>query len=341
MKKIDYGKNIDNSSGNQSLSITEYKPVIIVVIVAVIGIFLLSGISSLYYTVEPEEKAIVLRLGKVNSVETSGLHFKMPFGIDKIIKIKTERVFKEEFGFKTTSSKGGRTTYDNSSRLDESLMLTGDLNVCEIEWIVQYKVDDPIKYLFSIKDPVSSIRDVSEAVTRKIIGNENVTDVLTTKRDSLQKIIQTELQKTIKRYDIGVSIDLYKFQNVKPPKTVEASFNSVNKAKQDQKTMLEKAQKEYNDIIPSASGESNRAIKEAEGYAMKRVNEAQGEANRFLSLLNEYHKYPELTRTRLYLETMEKIYPRMKDIIIVDGESSKSGVTPLLPLQGFDGGDKQ
>ena len=336
MKKIDFGKNIEEAPGSQ---LSVLKPFIPIAIIGVIIIFILVTISSGYYTVEPDEKAIVLRLGKVHEIVTSGLHFKLPLGIDRVIKLQTERVFKEEFGFKTTSSKGGRTTYDNSSRLDESLMLTGDLNVCEIEWIVQYKIEDPEKFLFTIKDPVSTIRDISEAVTRKIIGNENVTDVLTTKRDSLQKIIQTELQKSVKKFDIGVSIDLYKFQNVKPPRNVENAYNAVNKAKQDKKTMLENAQKEYNDKIPSARGEANSAIQKAEGYAKERVNIAQGEANRFLALLNEYQKYPELTRTRLYLETMEKIYPRMKDIIIVDSESSKNGITPLLPLQNFEGGN--
>ena len=337
MKKVDFEKQSVDISGITDIA-SPLKFYLPFVIIGIVAIFALVTISSGYYTVEPEEKAIVLRLGKVHSIESSGLHFKLPLGIDNIIKIKTERVFKEEFGFKTNSTKNGRTTYDNSSRLDESLMLTGDLNVCEIEWIVQYKVEDPEKYLFKIKDPVATIRDVSEAVTRKIIGNENVTDVLTTKRDSLQKIIQTELQKSIKKYDIGVSIDLYKFQNVKPPRTVETAFNAVNKAKQEKKTMLENAQKDYNDKIPSARGEANSAIQKAEGYAKERVNLAQGEANRFLALLNEYKKYPELTRTRLYLETMEKVYPKMKDIIVVDGESSKNGITPLLPLQNFEGG---
>ena len=339
MKKVDFEKNITDitPSGDIVSSLKTYIPLIII---GVIILTVIIGVSSSYYTVEPEEKAIVLRLGKVYSTESSGLHFKMPFGIDNVVKVKTERVFKEEFGFKTSSSSGGRTVYDNSGSLDESLMLTGDLNVCEIEWIVQYKVEDPVKFLFKIKNPVSTIRDISEAVTRKIIGNENVTDILTTKRDSLQKIIQTELQKSIKKYDIGVSIDLYKFQNVKPPRVVETSFNAVNKAKQEKKTMLENAQKEYNEKIPSARGEAKKAIQKAEGYAKERVNIAQGEANRFLSLLSEYKKYPELTRTRLYLETMEKIYPKMKDIIIVDSESSKNGITPLLPLQNFEGGNK-
>ena len=338
MKKVDFEKrSVDVSSiSDIAPSVKFYLPF---VIIGVVVIFLLSTISSGYYTVEPEEKAIVLRLGKVHSIESSGLHFKLPLGIDRIIKVSTERVFKQEFGFRTSSSSNGRTTYDNSNRLGESLMLTGDLNVCEIEWIVQYKIDDPVKYRFMAENPNSIIRDVSEAVTRKIIGNENVTDVLTTKRDSLQKIIQTELQKSIKKYDIGVSIDLYKFQNVKPPRSVETAYNAVNKAKQEKKTMLENAQKEYNDKIPSARGEANSAIQKAEGYAKERVNLAQGEANRFLALLSEYQKYPELTRTRLYLETMEKIYPRMKDVIIVDSESSKNGITPLLPLQNFEGGN--
>lgn len=339
MKKVDFGKKesdaiiIDSAQTSEILSTTKkFAPIAVIFIVIVVGFI---GLSSSYYSVETEENAIVLRFGKYKSLEKPGLHFKMPFGIDKVIKVKTERVFKEEFGFKTLSSSGNRTTYDNRSRLDESLILTGDLSVCEIEWIVQYKVVNPRRFMFEIKDPVSTIRDLSESITRKIIGNENSSDVLTTKRDTLQTIIQSELQKTVNKYDIGVQIDKYLFQNVKPPKAVEDAYNSVNKAKQEKKTMIELAEQEYNNTVPLEKGKANSLIKAAEGEANRRVKVAQGEANRFLSLLDEYKKYPELTRTRLYLETVEKLYPRMKDIIIIDGDCSKSGITPFLPLKDF------
>lgn len=311
-------------------------------LICIVGFFILAfaALSSCYYTVEPEEKAVVLRLGKYHTMEGSGLHFKIPFGIDTVLKVKTERIFKEEFGFKTNNSSSGRTTYDNKSRLDESLILTGDLNVSEIEWIVQYKVDDPVKFLFSIKDPLSTIRDISEAVTRKIIGNANVTDVLTTERASLANAIQIEMQKTLKKFDIGVKIETFKFQDVNPPQKVKTAFNAVNEAEQQRESMIQNAKEQYNNQVPKARGEAKSTIQKAEGYAMERVNIAQGDANRFLALLNEYKKYPEVTRTRMYLETMERIYPKMKDIIIVDSETSKLGITPLLPLESFEGGNK-
>ena len=340
MKKVDFNKNTDIVTPDVNdiwISVKKFFPIVCIGGVLLLG---LAALSSSYYTVEPEEKAVVLRLGKYQAMEDSGLHFKIPFGIDTILKIKTERIFKEEFGFKTSNSSSGRTTYDNRNRLDESLILTGDLNVSEIEWIVQYKVEDPVKFLFSIKDPVSTIRDISEAVTRKIIGNANVTDVLTTERASLANAIQIEMQKTLKKFDIGVKIETFKFQDVNPPQRVKAAFNAVNEAEQQRESMIQNAKEQYNNQVPKARGEAKSSIQKAEGYAMERVNIAQGDANRFLALLNEYKKYPEVTRTRMYLETMERIYPKMKDIVIVDSESSKSGITPLLPLESFEGGNK-
>ena len=341
MKKVDFNKNTDIITpdfGDIWVGIKKFIPV---VCIGVLVIVVFAALSSCYYTVEPEETAVVLRLGKYQATEGSGLHFKIPFGIDTILKVKTERIFKEEFGFKTNSSSSGRTTYDNRSRLDESLILTGDLNVSEIEWIVQYKIEDPVKFLFSIKDPVSTIRDISEAVTRKIIGNANVTDVLTTERASLANAIQIEMQKTLKRFDIGVKIETFKFQDVNPPQKVKAAFNAVNEAEQQRESMIQNAKEQYNNQVPKARGEAKSSLQKAEGYAMERVNIAQGDANRFLALLNEYKKYPDVTRRRMYLETMERIYPKMKDIVIVDSESSKTGITPLLPLESFEGGNKQ
>lgn len=341
MKKVDFDRNTDIITPNSADIMAGIKKFVPIVCIGVVAIIALVAMSSCYYTVEPEEKAVVLRLGKYQAMEGSGLHFKIPFGIDTILKVKTERIFKEEFGFKTSNTSSGRTTYDNRSRLDESLMLTGDLNVSEIEWIVQYKVEDPVKFLFNIKDPVGTIRDISEAVTRKIIGNANVTDVLTTERASLANAIQLEMQKSLKKYDIGVKIETFKFQDVNPPQKVKAAFNAVNEAEQQRESMIQNAKEQYNNQVPKARGEAKSSIQKAEGYAMERVNIAQGDANRFLALLNEYKKYPDVTRTRMYLETMERIYPKMKDIIIVDNETSKSGITPLLPLESFEGGNKQ
>lgn len=341
MRDFSFNKNNDVVDINvKTLKIEEFlKKNFSLFIIALFVSFSFYCIITSYYTVDPEEKAVVLRLGKFSSIESSGLHFLIPFGIDKIVKVKTERIFKEEFGFKTTNLSRGRTSYDTHSKLDESLILTGDLNVSEIEWIVQYKIEDPVKFLFNIKDPISTIRDVSEAATRKIIGNANVTDVLTTERATLANAIQKEMQKSLNKYDIGVRIETYKFQDVNPPQKVKAAFNAVNEAEQQRESMIQNAKEQYNNQVPKARGEAKSIIQRAEGYALERVNIAKGEADRFLSLLAEYKKYPEVTKTRLYLETLEKVYPRMKDIYVVDSETTENGITPFLPLEGL-GGEK-
>lgn len=306
---------------------------------AIMGIVILlvvmGGSLSSFYKVDTEEKAVVLRLGRFSSITGSGLHFKLPFGIDEVYLVKTERIMKEEFGFRT-SGLSGRSTYKKAGYIDESLILTGDLNVSDLEWIVQYKIEDPFKYIFNINDPVNTIRDISEAVTRKIVGDANVTDVLTTDRAMLAIKIQTEIQEILNSYEIGVRIITYKFQDVNPPESVKAAFNGVNEAEQQKESLILQARELYNQQVPRARGEAKQMIQEAEGYALERVNRAQGEASLFNAVLDEYLKFPEVTRRRLYLETMEKILPRMKDIIIVDDQSGKGSVLPLLPLQAFD-----
>ncbi len=299
-------------------------------------LLVLSGGLSAFYTVDTEERAVILRLGKFSGITDSGLHFKMPFGIDKVFLVKTERIMKEEFGFRSNIS-SGRTLYKKSGFTDESQVLTGDLNVSDLEWIVQFKIEDPFKYLFNIQDPVKTIRDIAEAVARKVVGDANVTDVLTTDRAMLAAKIQDELQSVLTSYEIGVRIVTCKFQDVNPPESVKAAFNGVNEAEQQKESLIQQAREQYNKEVPRARGEGKQMIQGAEGYALERVNRAEGEANRFLAVLNEYTKYPEVTRRRLYLETLENVLPKMKDIVILDDQSGKGSVLPLLPLQGFDG----
>lgn len=305
---------------------------IIIVVALVLGLF------SCFYTVDTEEKAVVLRLGRLKSVEEPGLHFMLPFGIDSVHLVKTERIMKEEFGFRTNDSgHSNRTSYSNSDFSDESLVLTGDLNVSDLEWIVQYQINDPAKYLFNISKPVATIRDVAEAATRKIIGNANVNDVLTTERAVLADEIHKEIQRILDKYEIGVHIVTFKFQDVNPPESVKAAFNGVNEAEQQKESLIQQAREQYNNQVPKARGEAKRQIQAAEGYALERVNLAEGEVSRFLAVLAEYEKYPLVTKTRLYLEAIEKIYPKMKEIYIVDGPQA-GGITPLLPLKSFNEG---
>ncbi len=293
------------------------------------------GLMGSFYTVGTEEKGVVLRLGRFVGITGPGLQFKVPFGIDSVYLVQTERVMKEEFGFRT-SGFSGRSTYSKSGYSNESLVLTGDLNVSDLEWIVQYKIEDPFKFIFNIHNPVETIRDISEAMTRKIVGDANVTDVLTTDRAMLAAKIQGEIQDTLNSYEIGVRIVTYKFQDVNPPESVKAAFNGVNEAEQQKESLILQAREQYNQQVPRARGEGKQMVQEAEGYALERINRAEGEAMRFAAVLDEYKKYPEVTRRRLYLETLEKVLPRMKDVIIVDDQAGKGSVLPLLPLQSFE-----
>lgn len=298
------------------------------------GIFLVLllvfGVNSSFYQVGTEETGTVLRFGQFTGFAQPGLHFKLPFGIDTVYLVKTGRVMKEEFGFRTVQP-GLRPTYSKEGLNEEALTLTGDLNVSDLEWIVQYQIADAFKYLFRIKDPQSTIRDVAEAAVRKAVGNSNVTEVLTTERALLAGAIEKDLQAILNSYDIGVRIVTVKFQDVNPPESVKAAFNEVNEAEQEKESLIFQAREQYNREVPKASGVAKSAILEAEGYALERINQAKGEAGRFLALHAEYRKAPEVTRERLYLETLETILPRLEEIYIMDEKGS--GALPLLPLR--------
>ncbi|MBR5346074.1 MAG: FtsH protease activity modulator HflK [Deltaproteobacteria bacterium] len=300
-------------------------------LLGVVAALLLWGAASSFYQVNPEETGVVLRFGKYVGLAQPGLNFRLPFGIDRVYMVKTGRNYKEEFGFRTASTTGARTVYKPDAFDDESLTLTGDLNVSDIEWIVQFQIIDPFKFLFNIKDPRAAIRDVSEAVVRRVVGNSNVTQVLTTDRALLAADIERETQAVLKNYDIGVRIVTIKFQDVNPPAPVKTAFNEVNEAEQQRESLILNAREEYNREVPKARGVARSQILEAEGYAVERINRAEGERTRFLALLEEYRKAPEVTRTRLYLETMEQILPRIREIYVMDKEGN--GALPLLPLR--------
>lgn len=305
---------------------------------AAIILLLVIGLASSFYKVETEETGVLLRFGRFSGFAEPGLHLKIPFGIDRIYKAKTGRVLKEEFGFRTLQT-GVRSTYSKRNLEDESLTLTGDLNVSDVEWIVQYQISDPFKFLFRIHDPESTIRDLAEAVVRKVVGNSNVTEVLTTERAILADRIQSDLQEILNSYDIGVRIVTVKFQDVNPPDPVKAAFNEVNEAEQQKESLIFQAREQYNREVPKARGVARRTIQEAEGYAIERINKAKGETNRFLALLGEYRKAPDVTRQRLYLETLEKVLPKLEEIYIMDREGA--GALPLLPLRTEKKGGRQ
>ena len=309
-----------------------FLPIVILIFLIVIG-----GYSSMY-EVDTEETGVVLRFGKFYGFADPGLHFKMPLGIDLVYLVQTGRVLKEEFGFRTVKP-DVRTTYTKRGLEEESLTLTGDLNVSDVEWIVQFQVSDPFKFIFRIKDPVGTIRDIAEAMVRKAIGNANVTEVLTTERALLANEIQLDLQSTLNQYDIGVRIVTVKFQDVTPPDPVKAAYNEVNESEQQRESLIFQAREQFNREVPRARGEAKKVLQEAEGYAVERVNKARGETNRFLALLTEYRKAPSVTRSRIYLETLEVVLPRLEEIYVMDDKNG--GALPLLPLRkSLQGGAK-
>jgi membrane protease subunit HflK len=327
-KVIEIKNNLKNKFGPQK----GILPILIAVLLIIIGVY------SSVYEVDTEETGVVLRFGKFLTFSEPGLHFKAPFGIDKVYLAQTGRVLKEEFGFRTVVP-DVRTTYTKKGLEEESLTLTGDLNVSDVEWIVQFQIADPFKFIFRIKDPVGTVRDIAEAMVRKAIGNANVTDVLTTERAQLSSEIEQNLQKTLNNYDIGVRIVTVKFQDVTPPDPVKAAFNEVNEAEQQKESLIFQAREQFNREVPRARGEAKKALQEAEGYAVERVNKARGETNRFLALLTEYRKAPEVTRSRIYLETLEEVLPRLEEVYVMDDKTG--GLLPLLPLRkSMEGGAK-
>jgi membrane protease subunit HflK len=327
-KVIEIKDYIKNKLGPQKAIL----PLLIVIALLVFG-----GYSSMY-EVDTEETGVVLRFGKFSSFVEPGLHFKAPFGVDQVYLVQTGRVLKEEFGFRTVKP-DVRTTYTKRGLEEESLTLTGDLNVSDVEWIVQFQVADPFKFIFRIKDPVGTIRDIAEAMVRKAIGNANVTEVLTTERAVLANEIEQDLQSTLNQYDIGVRIVTVKFQDVTPPDPVKAAYNEVNESEQQRESLIFQAREQFNREVPRARGEAKKVLQEAEGYAVERVNKARGETNRFLALLTEYRKAPSVTRSRIYLETLEEVLPRLEEIYVMDDKNG--GALPLLPLRkSLQGGAK-
>ncbi len=287
--------------------------------------------TSAYYTVEPEETGVIQRFGRYVRDTGPGLHFKLPLGIEKVTKVKTGRVFKEEFGFRATLP-GIRSQFTKKGYDDESLMLTGDLNVIDLKWIVQYRIRSPQEWLFKIRNGRAAIRDMSESTMRRIVGNRHGEDVLTIQRLEIANLAQKELQGILDLYESGVQVVTVKLQDVNPPEPVQPAFNEVNEARQERERIINQAQAEYNKVIPKASGQARQTIAEAEGYATKRINEAEGEANRFLAMLKEYQEAEEVTRRRLYLEAFEQFLTKAKRIFVVD-ETQKT-LLPLLQLEG-------
>lgn len=291
-------------------------------------LFLLMGAYSAFYTIQPDEEGVVLRFGRYHTTAQPGLHFKMPFGVDRTIKVKTKLVLQEEFGFRTHSVSGKRTSYSQKNFEGESLMLTGDLNVADVEWITQFQISEPQKFLFHTRDPIQNIRDISEAVMRRVVGDRLVNDVLTVGRTAIATEAKDLTQSILDSYDMGVRVVSIKLQDVNPPDPVKPSFNKVNEAKQEQEQAINQAEKHYNKIIPEARGKAEQKIAEAEGFSAAILNRAKGDAERFKSILKSYQRAPQITRDRMYIETIEKVLDRLETVTVIDPEVK--GVMPIF-----------
>ena len=290
---------------------------------------------TMYYTVPPDSQGVVLRFGRFSSIEDPGLHFKLPLGIDTVQTVPVKRQLKLEFGFGTDGATNSRQrNISRQGRALEKSMVTGDLSAALIEWIVQYRIDDPRSFLFVVRAPEQTLRDLSEAVMREVIGDRTVDEVITTGRQEIEDQALLRLRELAADYQLGIKVDQLQLKNVNPPSEVQNSFNEVNKAQQDRQQKINVANGEYNKVVPRAKGEAEQKISEAEGYKLKRINEAQGDAAAFNSVLTEFVKAPEVTRKRLYLETMTEVIPSLNRTWIVD-----DSVTQLLPMvQGAGSG---
>ena len=286
------------------------------------------GLWTAYYTVPSDSVAVVQRFGKYHAEVPPGLHFKLPLGIDVATIVPVKRQLKQEFGFGTP---GATDPYQIPREArQETQMVTGDLNAALVEWVVQYRISDPAKYLFDVREPRLILRDVSESVMREVVGDRTVDEVITIGRQEIEAEALTKMQALATKYDLGMSIDQVQLKNINPPEPVQASFNEVNQAQQEKEKLINEARRDYNKVIPLAEGEKDQRIREADGYRLKRVNEAEGDVARFSALLAEYIKAPVVTRRRIYIETLQDVMPGIRSKIIVD-EQTRS-ILPLLNL---------
>lgn len=294
----------------------------------VLFVLLLVLVWTSYFTIPAESEGIVLRFGKYIRKVPPGLHFKLPLGIDSVFRVPTQRQLKLEFGVTTS----GYTHPDQTGKdpEKEKSMVTGDLNAALVEWVVQYRIIEPETYLFTVRNPGQTLRDLSESVMREVVGDRTVDEIITVGRQEIEDSVLARLRDLAGRYRLGVTVNQVQLKNVNPPEPVQPSFNEVNRAQQDRENAINLAIGEYNKAVPRARGEADQKIRAAEGYRFKRINEAEGDAAAFGAVLEQYIKAPEITRTRLYLETLGDVLPEAKQSIVVD--ESVQQILPMLPL---------
>jgi len=324
------------------------RPDFIIKLIVVIAI-IAAGLTS-YFTIRADEQGVVTRFGAFQYIAPEGLHFKIPFGIDRV-SIVPIRVQQEEFGFSTQdprSQEGLRlvdfqrtsapNTYRSRAHSHESLMLTGDLNVADVQWVVQYRIVQAKDFMFNVASPIKNIRDLAQTTMRRVVGDVSINDILTIGRREVEDRAKEIMQKTADSYGMGVNIEAVNLQDVNPPEPVQPSFNLVNAALQEQKQAINRAETQYNKVIPEARGKADEQISIAEGYAIALKNRAKGDSEKFSKILAEYSKAPEVTQSRLYLESIESILRRVPDLTIIDPEVR--GVLPVFGSSAQGAGSK-
>jgi membrane protease subunit HflK len=302
---------------------------------AALGLGLLILLFTGYYQIEPDAVGVVQRFGKYVRTTEPGPHLKIPFGVETVTKVPVQRQLKEEFGFETTNANVRSQFQTTAEQAHESSMLTGDLNVAVVEWIVQYRIKDPKLWLFHLRDPRGTFRDMSEAAMRKVVGDHSVDEVLTIGREAIALEAREELQRLCDLYQSGIEVQQLVLQDVNPPDPVKPAFNEVNQAIQEKERAINEAWAEYNKAVPKAKGEAEQAVRAAEGYSLERVNNAEGDAKRFDAVFEEYRKAPAVTKKRIYLETLRELLPRLKKKVILDEKAR--GILPFLQLEGKAG----
>lgn len=314
---------------NRSPRKFKLTPAILLGIVFAVVLIIIAGTS--FYVVDATEQAVVTRFGKYIKTVGPGLQFKLPFGIDRNYNIPTQVVQTEQFGFKTVKA-GTINQYQNGITA-ESTMLTGDLNIVDVEWIIQYRIIDPAAWQFNVKDRTKTIRDISQSVINTLVGDRAILDVMGNQRSAIESQALELMNENFKQLGLGINVLTVRLQNIVPPTAVQTAFEDVNKAIQDMNRFINEGKEAYNSEIPKAQGNADRQIQVAQGYAVERVNKALGDVARFNAVYEEYRKAPVVTKERLYIETMEEIFKAKENSTLIDGQLDN-----VLPIKNLTGG---
>lgn len=301
-----------------------------IVLMALLFLFVITA-PTMFFQVETEEDAVVLRFGKYNRTVGPGLHFKLPFNLEETFRVPVRRVLKMEFGFRTTSP-GVRTKKRTRGYGDESIMLTGDLNVVDVKWIIQFKIKNARDFLFNVRNVPNNLYDISEAVMREVVGDHTATEAINVARDEIALKAKDMMQAILDEYDMGIHLVALELQEIYPPDKVKPSFDEVNAAVQEANQIANAAEQKRRKLVQEEKGKALQQIKNAEAYKVNLVNRAKGDANRFLALYNEYKKAPEVTKQRLYFDQVQKILSKTDKVYIVDPDVK--GIVPFLKLGG-------